>query len=104
MQSNLADTNPVDNEFSWAEPIGLFDPAPIPTGNGSKRISSVIEEHASWLQAAPRTSLSIVFNLFPGSIRRMGDALDMIVLVSGYHGTVATPQGTPIPETRPGTG
>ncbi len=66
------------------EYLGLFDPAPIPDSDGAKKITRLIEDNAIWLQAEPRQSLSIVLHLFPGSVHRVKDALDMIEWLSGY--------------------
>jgi len=83
--SNLSTPcRPAEFEPSWGESCGIFDPAPIPDTEGAKDIVRLINEHAEWLQAEPRSSLSIVFRLFPGSVRRMRDAVDMVLLLSNY--------------------
>ncbi len=71
-------------DIPGSDDIGRFDPAPIPTTDGAKKITKLIEDNAAWLQAEPRQSLSIVLHLFPGSVHRVKDALDMIEWLSGY--------------------
>ncbi len=62
----------------------LYDPAPIPDTLGAKAITQVIEANASWLQAEPRSSLGIILKLFPGMVRRMKDALEVIDWLGDY--------------------
>jgi len=80
----MSNCSPVDNEFYWEEHRGFFDPTPIPTTDGAKRITKLIEDNAIWLQGAPRTSLGILLRLFPGSVHSIKDALEVISWLNDY--------------------
>jgi len=71
-------------EPSRDESYGIFDPAPIPDTDGAKKISKLIDDDAAWLQAEPRSSLGIVLRLFPGAVRGIKDALQVIDWLGDY--------------------
>lgn len=61
--------------------LGEFDPSTLPPNAGSLGIQRTIAANAAWLQAEPRTSLSIIFQLFPDSVRRMSDFSDVALVI-----------------------
>jgi hypothetical protein len=70
---------PDDFEALWA-----FDRQPVPSGPGAQLIQRTLCDAAGWLRSEPRTSLSIIFHLFPGMVRTMSDFEDAAALVGGY--------------------
>ncbi len=86
---------PFGNEPALHNFLGLLDPAPLLPGDGARKISTLIETHADWLRAAPRSSLSIVSHLFPDSGRGIKSALELIKNLSDYLWEACyTPEGT----------
>jgi hypothetical protein len=73
-----------ENNCPGDELPGIFDPAAIPDTPGAKAIIQIIDANAAWLQAEPRTTLSIILKLFPGELRRMSDASEVIEWLGGY--------------------
>jgi hypothetical protein len=71
-------------DFPDCEIHNCFDPAPIPDTPGAKAITAIIEADREWLQAEPRSSLSIILKLFPGELSRMSDASEVIGWLAGY--------------------
>ena len=87
------DDNYLFNDPYAISPASCDDPDGFPAFQDSNpftadcepdRIQMTIDENATWLQEAPRTSLSIIYQLFPGSIRRMSDFSDQAELIGNY--------------------
>ena len=73
-----------DGYLEHDEDRGHFEPASLQSTPGVLGNQQIISDAAAWLQEAPRTSLSIIFRLFPESIRRMSDFAEQAELIGAY--------------------